>query len=347
MSVLAGLWLTSLLLSALALAIMCGLILARFSSARRERDQQAERQRHIALMLSAAPSRERLDLVDPATDLLTDITIEFVQLVRGEERENFIASAARLGVPERLRERLAGGSVRARLYAAEALAHFDDERSLAAVHDALDDPSPNVRLTAALSLAGIGTAPPAKELVTRLAIGTREHSLLAVSLLREIGRRKPEEVKALVLDPEITPAAKAAAIEALSASGDYSLVPTITELALHAEPDSEELPRYLRALGDFAHPAGAPAVRRGLDLPSARVRAMAAEAAGRIGIREAIGQLGTLLDDSDWAVRLNAGEALIRIGEEGRELLVALAETGPDVARRTAGLLLAEWESAR
>lgn len=347
MSVLAGLWLTSLLLSAVALAIMLGLILARFSSVRRERDRQAERQRHIALMLSAAPSRERLDVVDPATDLLTDITIEFVQLVRGEDRENFLASAARLGVPERLRERLAGGAVRARLYAAEALAHFDDERSLAAVRDALDDPSPDVRLTAALSLAGVGAAPPAKELVSRLAIGTREHSLLTVSLLREIGRQKPEEVKALVLDPEIAPAAKAAAIEALSASGDYSLVPIIAELAQAADPESEELPRYLRALGDFAHPAGAPAVLRGLGLPSPRVRALAAEAAGRIGVREAIGQLGFLLDDPDWTVRLNAGEALLRIGEEGRELLVAVAEGGSEVARRTAGLLLAEWESAR
>lgn len=346
MSILEGLWSASLLLAALALAIMTGLIVARLISTRRAAVRAAERRRHIGLLLSASPSRAEAEAAEPADDLLTDVAIELVQLVRGEEREDFLASATRLGVPDRLRARLKGSSARTRLAAVEALGQFTDPRSRTGLEAALDDPSGEVRLAAALALASAGQAPPAGALVERLGIGTREHSLLGVSLLREISRQRPEEVKALVLDPASAAGVKAAAIEALSASGDYSLVPVIASLAIEAGAHSDELPRYLGALGAFGHPAGGPAVIASLDAPVAQVRAAAAAAAGRIGLVSARERLGALLGDSDWWVRLRAAQALVQLGPIGEELLEAVAETGAAPARDTAARILAERRGA-
>ena len=347
MSILEALWLSSLLLAALALAIMAALIVARMISTRRRVVREAERRRQIGLLLRAPPSRALAEDVEPAGALLTDVAIELVGLVRGEEREDFLASAARLGVPESLRTRLRTGNARTRLTAAEALGQFHDPRSRATLEEALDDSSAEVRLTAALALASAGDAPPAKMLVERLGIGTREQSLLAVSLLREIARQKPEEVKALVLDEASPPQVKAAAIEALSASGDYSLVPVIADLAAKANVEADELPRYLAALGAFGHPAAARAVTRRMDAPLAQVRAAAAEAAGRIGIVEADERLGDLLGDTDWWVRLRAAEALVRLGPRGLSVLQAVAESGAEPARCTAALALAERQGAQ
>lgn len=342
MSALEVLWLTSLILAGGALCIMLGLIAARMIDDRRESVREAERRRQVSLLLAAQPSREHFEGVDPAADLLTDLTLEIIQLVRGEERENFIASAGRLGVPERLRERLRRGSVRTRLTAAEALAYFGDPQSVEALEAALDDPSPDVRLAAALSLTAADEAPPAVALVERLGIGTRENSLLTITLFREIARKRPGEIKALVFDPQTIPAVKAAAIEALTASADYSLVSEIADLATRAQAGSEELPRYLHALGEFGHPAAGPAILQCLESAVPRVRAEAAEAAGRIGLAEAAPRLGELLGDEDWWVRFRAGQALVRLGRVGETLLTSIAEAGPEPARRTASLTLAE-----
>jgi len=343
LSVLAGLWLASLLVSLIALAIMIGLIVARWVSRGREREREAERKRLVPLMLGAEPSRERILPDRPASELLTDLATEFIHMVRGEEKGNFVASAERIGVAKRLRRRLRRGSARVRLSAAEALAHFaHDEGSLNALRTALDDRDPDVRLAAALSLASAGLPPPARELVEKLGLGTREASALMIGLFEDIARHRPDEVRRLVEDPNSPPAVKVAAIEALSESGDYSLVPAIARLALAAPPGAPELPRYLKELGDFGHPAGADAVSALLDSPDGQARAAAAEAAGRIGMTEAAGRLGDLLGDEQWWVRFRAGEALARLGDMGRTVLLEIASSAPEPAGTAARLTLAE-----
>ena len=295
MSTLTALWLVSLVLSGIALAIMIGLIVGRWIHASSSRSREAERRRLIPLLLGTEPSPLQLDAVEPAHDLLADIATDLIQMVRGKEKENFVASAARLGVPDRLRQRLDRGSPRARLLAVEALGHFEDDETVRRLHAALDDQNSDVRLSAAIALASAGHAPPARELVDRLGIGTREHSVLIVGLFQEIAVHDPAQVKALIVDESVNPAAKAAAIDALAASGDYSLVPIIADLVLTSEPDAEQLPRFLGALGDFAHPAGAKAVAHALGSPIWWVRAAAAEAAGRIGLENLADRLAILL----------------------------------------------------
>lgn len=342
MSPLFGLWLVSLGLSVVAIVIMLALIVARSISARRQRKRDAERRRLIPLLLGADLGAERLEHVERAPDLVADLSTELVQMVRGTDKENFVASSARLGVPERLRHRLESGSPRTRLAAAEALADFGDNVSIERLRKALDDPNSDVRLSAALALATAGKAPPARLLVEKLGIGTRENSLLIVGLFREIASERPEEIKQLIEDPDTPPSVKAAAIDALSNSGDYSLVPLIVDLAMRADPAGEELPRYLRGLADFAHPAGAPAVEYALEAEAWWARAAAAQAAGKIGLNRTAERLAALLNDPQWWVRFRAGEALVALGEEGHRLLRSVSAGGSGLASEAARLTLAE-----
>jgi len=340
LSRLAWLWWIALAIAGAAILIMLGLILARLVFGATGRAREAERRRLIPILLgSRSPTRLGRSA---RGDLLAELSIELIQLVRGSDRERFVEAATRMGVPQRLRAQLGSGSSRIRLSAAEALAEFPDDATIERLTAALGDSNSDVRLSAALSLASIGKAPPGRALVDLLGIGTTENSLLVVSLFRDIAPGKPEEIRALILDATVPSGAKAAAIEALSASGDYSLVPLVTTLAVTCDAADEALPRYLAALGDFGHPAAEAAVRRGLGSPSWEVRAAAAEAAGRIGLVRLGAQLRELLGDGKWWVRFRAGEALAGMGEEGAALLRAAAATAHEPARTAAALTLAE-----
>ncbi|WP_146150954.1 HEAT repeat domain-containing protein [Allosphingosinicella deserti] len=321
---------------------MFGLLAGRVIFGRFKRAREAERKRLVPVLLGSRPAL-KIDWL--ARRSITDLSIELIRLVRGTDRERFVATATSFGVPERLRHRLGSGSARVRLSATEALAEFGDARSIQHLHAALRDRSAEVRLSAALALAEVRAAPPARELVEMLAIGTKENSLLTRALFREIAQAQPEELKALILDESVSPGAKATAIEILAASGDYSLVPIVARLASAAPADDPDLPRYLRALGDFGHPAGRKPVASGLLSPNWEVRAAAAEAAGRISLTEAAPNLAALLHDQVFWVRLRAGEALLRLGQIGVDMMERVAESDQEPARTAAATILAERRS--
>lgn len=325
----------------MALVIMAGLIAARIVSARRATALKAFREAWLPKLLDGGREGE-LDELPDRPQLLAQLAAELITLVRGEERAQFVATATRLGVADTLLRRLRRGSVRERILAAEVLAFFPDDHSTDALDRAIDDKSADVRLTAALALAGSGRAPPLTDLVERLRLGTLEQSMLIVSLVAEVARDRPGEVRALLLDEATPGPLKAAAIDALSGSGDYSLVPLITRLACAAPDEAPELARYLRALGQFQHPAAAPAIRRGLGSRTWFVRAAAAEAAGKVGLVETVEPLFRLLDDGDWWVRYRAGEALARLGRPGVATLRETSCLGSVRAREAARLALVE-----
>ncbi len=329
-------------MAAISLLIMVGLLIARSVVARLSSRRAAERTRLIALLLGES------DLPAGAVrahgiprKLLTSLSVELIQLVRGEDRARFIATATTMGVPERLRHQLDRGSARARLAAAEALGHFPDAKSLQRLRLALEDRNPDVRIAAALSLAEAGEAPSGAEIIYRLGIGSRENSLLAVSLFHDIAEQRPDELKTLLVDENIPPGAKAAVIESLAVSGDYTLVPLIVSLA-RQEEDPQHLTRYVRALGKFGHPAAEPAIKRGLQSRYWEVRSSAARATGRIGLAALAPNLKQLLGDPEWWVRFRAGQALALLAPAGVEYLREVASSGSEPARTAASSIMAE-----
>jgi len=344
LSLLALIWWLSLVLAGTALSVMAALVLARLVTARRHA-RRASRRRELVhrLLRGQASSPQELDSLP--RDLLADTFVELISLVRGEERAAFVEQARALGVPAHLGRELSRGSTRARLLAAQSLGQFPDD-STALLRSALADRSPDVRLAAALSLAEAGQSDSVRDIVEELGLGSEEDSTLAVTLFRSLSAERLDEIKALVTAPDTHVRVRLAAIEALAMSGDYSLVPVISQLAMAAPDGTVELPGYLRALGLFGHPAARAAVLDGLGRGSFAARAAAAGAAGRIGLVDLAGRLATLLDDREWWVRFRAAEALLRLGEPGVEWLRRQAREGSPLARSAASSMLAEHKVA-
>jgi HEAT repeat protein len=182
--------------------------------------------------------------------------------------------------------------------------------------------------------------------IRRLGIGERESSLRITMLLVELAEADIGDVRSLLTDAAIPPPLKAAACEALARCDDFAAVPLVVELAMAADPAADELPRLLAALAEFGHPAGSGAVLHCLQSTSAKVRAAAAHAAGRILVVPALDRLEQLLGDGDWWVRFHAAQALLRFGEDGRQRLQRLAEQAAEPAHETAALVLAEQADA-
>lgn len=341
MSFLLFVWQLSLVLAGAALAIMLVLIGARIASDRRARRREAQRRVLVPALLGASDlAPETAGKIAP--DVVAEVATSLIQMVRGDDRQAFIERAVKLGVPERLARLLRSGSDRTRLAAAQAMGAFDDPKTLHLLRRALNDRNHDVRLAAALSIAAAGDTESAADIVPRLGQEEEEPSLLLVSLFKRIAADRPEDIKQLVTDPHSHSRVKVAAIEALASTGDYTLVPLIADLALAAPDNSEELPRYLRALSQLAHPAGRRAVIAGLERPGMAARAAAAGAAGKIGLTETAPTLRKLLDDPEWWVRFRAAEALIGFGESGRELLRDAIRSGSPRARDAAATMLAE-----
>ncbi len=72
------------------------------------------------------------------------------------------------------------------------------------------------------------------------------------------------------------------------------------------------------------------------------MRAVAAEAAGRVGLVDQLDRLVELLDDDVWWVRQRAGEAILALGPAGVQTLEALKDGGTARKNRTAALALSE-----
>lgn len=346
MNILAFIWLTSLALAVTSLAIMAILIIVRQVTDHRARKYAAHERALIPLLLGEGEWPATAISGIP-TAVLAGVSTRLIRLVRGGDREAFIARAARLGVPQRLARQLHSRSARTRLAAAEAIGAFHDPETHAALQRALDDSNDDVRLAAALSLAASGETHGAGEIARKLGLGSNEPSLLMLSLFGRIASDRPAEIKALASNPAAHPRVRVAAIEALARTGDYSLVPMIVALTRTAPDDSEELPRYLRALGELGHPAASEAVVEALSRPSMAARAAAAGAAGRIGLIDVAPKLAALLDDTEWWVRFRAAEALIRFGEPGCKLLREAAGSDNPRVRDAAETMLAERGVAR
>lgn len=346
MSALLLIWTTSLVLAAAALLVMAMLIVLRvIASWRRDRHLAARRRLASALLGDGEIDPETLRRIPD--HVVTDLSLDLIQLVRGAERERFIRHATELGVPARLARRMRSGPARSRIVALRGLAQFDSEDARAALTRALRDRDRDIRLAAAQSLTDKGETLDLPELIRRLDLGTGQSSRLTVTLFQSLASTRPEEIRALVQQLDENPAVRVTAVEALAATGDFSLVPLIAELALAAEDGSEELARYLHALGKFGHPGGAAAVRAYLASEAMTTRAAAAQAAGRIGMVDAADQLAALLDDPEWWVRFRAAEALVAIGAPGVARLRAAAAGEAVLAAEAAGAMLAENGIAR
>ena len=334
-------WAFCALAAAILLALVTWRCWANFRVGVRHRERG-----HFIDVIKAWADRPAGDVPALADDVSTDLTVEILEFLRGDEKQRLAARATEAGVAATLHRRLRKGNARRRILAAAALGNFRDEPTHAALLEALDDATLDVRLTAALSLGKNGQAPPPEKLIRRIGLYGSDATLLVGLVLFRIAQSDPASVRSLLLDVATRPSTRAASAGALARVNDFAAVPIITQLALQADHWASELPHYLEAIGDLGHPAGTPAVLQGLDSRSTEVRAAAARAAGRIVALAALPRLERLLGDPDWWVRFHAARALLQLDSAGETLLRRAALRVDEPARETAVLTLAEQEDA-
>jgi hypothetical protein len=340
-------WTLSIVMGLSALAIMVVLVVLRIIHERRNARNEILSRKLTASLIRFSEDGERQALASVLEEIPPTIVIdsgfEFLSLLRGDERRKIEGVFGATHLPDFVRRRLRKGNEAERIHCAEILTAFPGAGSTDALLEALVDHSSEVRIAAAISLNALGALPPLQN-VFRLIGSKSLRSRRLIDLFESLPTDRRSELLATALQQDASPFARAAAIEALSRSDDYSFVGELEDLV--RDPSPEVAASALRALGRSAHPAAAETVLASLENPDWEVRREAAEAAGRIGIPAAVEPLTSLLGDSEWAVRYAAGNALKEIGASGMEALQRTAKEEASRGQRTASLILSEGLTA-
>jgi HEAT repeat protein len=336
-------WIVSSVLAMASLVVMLVLVVVRFFSERgaARRARQRERLQAALIQFTADDDEEALSACISATqpNVAVDVSFEFLDLLRGEERTRIEAILDRKGIPSHVRKVLRSGNDAQRLHAAEIATAFPAPKTLEALRRAMSDRAREVRIAAAISLAHLGALP---DLDTTLRkIGPRgQRSRRLIELFQVVASSRTAELKGLAADLSAPSFVRAAAVDALSLSGDYQLIPFLEEMASCVFP--EIAASAIRALGRYAHPASAQRLLAALESKDWEVRAEAAEAIGRVGISDAAEPLAALMNDDEWTVRYAAAKTLKGMGDQGTAMLRRLADQTGARGQRTASMVLIE-----
>lgn len=251
--------------------------------------------------------------------VLRKLAIDLFHLVRGKERERLTQLLKRIGFRGECVKDLRRGSTRQRQLAAAALQIFADDKSKKALLKALDDRDQETRVAAADSLLVIEALPDLDVLMEKLSFSIAARSRDVRTLFRDIASRSPRYLITLAAQQNLGLTEKLLIAEAMVDARDYNVLPVL--LAYARSPDAELRSAAMRALSALQHPAAADVVRLGLMDMNWQVRAVAAKAAGRIGLQACLSALNFLIDDRNWWVRFRAAEALFKLGEDGIAVL--------------------------
>jgi hypothetical protein len=114
LSFLTQFWVVSWSVCALAVTIVVGLVIYSSWAKSRAAARSLKREHYVALLKAGADALEGKATM-PADDVLTDLAVELLELVRGDEKARFAERVARLGTVARLHRRLRRGNVRSRV----------------------------------------------------------------------------------------------------------------------------------------------------------------------------------------------------------------------------------------
>jgi HEAT repeat protein len=160
-----------------------------------------------------------------------------------------------------------------------------------------------------------------------------------IGTFRLLAERQPSDCALAFARTDLPTSARVMLADALGGSGDYRILPVLSEAAMGQEPRIRAA--GIKALGRLMHPACEPVLARGTLDKDATVRGASAIAIGDAGLTSLIPRLVGLLDDLQWWIRFQAAQSLTRLGPMGRNALHNAA-AGADRAADMASLTLAE-----
>lgn len=346
MPLLQSIWWTSLALAGLSVVMMSVLILGKVRILKNERWWKKRKGEIAGRIMECLDAPADAPLVLQVRDrrdvrLVTEIAYELSGSVRGETRRRLTDLLEEVGGWEANIALLKSAKERLRVQAVESLTLFSGENVKHALMDVLQDPSQNVRFTAAKALIDIDAELTVSDLIEKLDIGGKVTPRALRGIFRKIAPGSVPELLEIVKG-DYPEAVKLLAIDALGHCNDFTLIPAIA--ALVDSPSVNVRAEAFRALTTLGHPSALPVVLKGLSDASWVIRAQAAICAGRIGLGETLPALAGLLGDGKWWVRYRAASALKQLGEDGIEVLMNVSkdETQGARAAKTAQMVLLE-----
>lgn len=294
----------------------------------------------VALGQSETLVWDRRDVRALAT--LAAYLAEMAEVLKGPEMQRLSAALRASGLYRRLLRLARRGDPERRLVFIEAMAAMPGRETVRFLNAIAAEPLAEVNLAALRTLWALG------EPVTLQAVRQGEtlvdgRSLDRLEFTGQIGEHNPDQALPFILDEAASEVVRVRLIDSVADAdwrpGDEAL----RQLALDS-PSPAIRAAALRGLAQLRRPGLRRVLAEGLTSDDWQVRAEAARAIGECEQADLAGPLGLLLGDENWAVRYNAGSALEKLGAEGRAIIVSVAEDSHPRARRTAELLLREWD---
>jgi len=344
---LASIWNGTIILAVISILVMIFLMVRRvFIDGAKVSDAVLQKRLRQSLMEFTAEHDEdalRVVLEKFPAPLVIQVCFQFIEVLRGDDREQIVRVLASAGYSDEVRRQLVKGQEAQKLSAIERLTAFPYRDSHKALLVALGDRRREVRIAASIALARIDALPPLTEVMAK--IGPRgQRSRRLIELFRSIPTDRSDELIALSTNRDMPDFLRAAAVDALGHTGQFGYLAEIENLL--SDPHSEVQAAVIRALGLIGHPRSAETLLAALDNPSWEVRLEAASAAGRLGLVAASEGLTRLLGDDEWNVRYIAAKSLSALGEQGHQILITLANGPSSRPQRSAAMLLAEESRA-
>ena len=339
-------WISSIALAAAAFLVLGVLVVLRLLHERGNRRAAQQRRQVMSALIRFSDDDDRGALLGALRPIRQSVIatagFEFLEMLRGEERERIEAVFAKVGLPAFIRHRLRRGNEAERIHATEMLAAFPGAESVRSLETALRaDRAREVRIAAAIALSRLAALPALD--ATLSSIGPRgQRSRRLVDLFPSLPPARAGELAAYASGTHHPSFIRAAAIDALSSSSGLRLLALFDRLAEDAAP--EVAAAAIRALGRCGHPTAYPTLLAAMRSPDWEIRTEAAEAAGRMALERAVEPLSRLLADSEWSVRYAAGRSLKALGPPGLAQLRRMAQDDGSRCQRTASMVLAEGQ---
>lgn len=231
-----------------------------------------------------------------------------LQLVRGEDRHSLLEVADRTHVLTRAINGLGKRRPARRVDSMRILEHFSTPASIAALLKCMgEDPCLAVRTEAAAALARMGHLPEPAKVIHMLDLENQPLTRLHEALFRSSAPRDASQLALLATDGRLG-AIRPLLVEALGWAGDFSIADRLQDHVNDADP--EVRCAALKAARRLGHPGAAVwAVGLLLD-PIDSVRIQAIQTCAKLGARNAIPILVSLIKHPSWWVRMRAKEAL-------------------------------------
>ena len=306
-----------LLTAALLVAIVAVVVLRRTHSRRSSREtamRTGARRDVLAVVLGSADGDDAIGRLRhlarrrSGRRLVLEMVASVAGTVRGESDRRLADLVDVTGVGDELVEQLSDPDPYRRAGAAETIGALRLRVAVKALHAAMRDDDPDVRVAAATAyvrLDGHRAAPALLRMLGKEEARVAERLSDLVSLL---GPAAGPAVLERIRDGERTPRM----LRVLAACGNPVLAQPAMVEAL-AAPDSMVRVEAARGLTRGATTLAVPALLAALGDPHEEVRAYAATALGQIGVPQVVPALVALLDDARWSVRQRAAAALAAV----------------------------------